>query len=68
MGTLLAEKHPLTTFFHVCFKALALVTYVFANWIGLDFTNMLILCVVFLAFDFWTVKNVSGRLMVGLRW
>jgi len=21
-----------------------------------------------LAFDFWTVKNVSGRLMVGLRW
>lgn len=21
-----------------------------------------------LAFDFWTVKNVSGRLLVGLRW
>ena len=21
-----------------------------------------------LAFDFWTVKNVTGRLMVGLRW
>ena len=20
------------------------------------------------AFDFWTVKNVSGRLLVGLRW
>ena len=20
------------------------------------------------AFDFWTVKNVTGRLMVGLRW
>ena len=24
--------------------------------------------VLLLAFDFWTVKNVSGRLMVGLRW
>jgi hypothetical protein len=21
-----------------------------------------------LAFDFWTVKNVTGRLLVGLRW
>lgn len=21
-----------------------------------------------LAFDFWTVKNISGRLLVGLRW
>ena len=24
--------------------------------------------VLLLALDFWTVKNVSGRLMVGLRW
>jgi len=23
---------------------------------------------VFAALDFWTVKNVSGRLLVGLRW
>jgi len=22
----------------------------------------------FCAFDFWTVKNVTGRLLVGLRW
>jgi hypothetical protein len=27
-----------------------------------------IVCVLLLAFDFWTVKNVSGRLLVGLRW
>lgn len=26
------------------------------------------LCIVLLAFDFWTVKNISGRLLVGLRW
>ena len=25
-------------------------------------------CVLVLAFDFWTVKNVTGRLLVGLRW
>ncbi len=24
--------------------------------------------ILLLAFDFWTVKNVTGRLLVGLRW
>jgi hypothetical protein len=24
--------------------------------------------VVLLSIDFWTVKNISGRLLVGLRW
>lgn len=27
-----------------------------------------IIAVIFLALDFWTTKNVSGRLLVGLRW
>jgi len=31
-----------------------------------------ILCIIIIimssAFDFWTVKNVSGRLLVGLKW
>jgi len=27
-----------------------------------------ILCVLFLSFDFYAVKNVTGRLIVGLRW
>eukprot|EP00518_Triparma_eleuthera_P013265 CAMPEP_0182486154 /NCGR_PEP_ID=MMETSP1319-20130603/46525_1 /TAXON_ID=172717 /ORGANISM="Bolidomonas pacifica, Strain RCC208" /LENGTH=153 /DNA_ID=CAMNT_0024688213 /DNA_START=1 /DNA_END=458 /DNA_ORIENTATION=+ len=26
------------------------------------------MCVLLLACDFWTVKNVTGRLLVGLRW
>ena len=25
-------------------------------------------CIILLAFDFWTVKNITGRLLVGLRW
>ena len=33
-----------------------------------SFVNLFILCTLLLAFDFWTVKNVTGRLMVGLRW
>jgi hypothetical protein len=27
-----------------------------------------ILVVIFTALDFWTVKNVTGRLLVGLKW
>lgn len=38
---------------------------------GLFTTNYIFVAVVvilLLAFDFWTVKNVTGRLLVGLRW
>lgn len=30
--------------------------------------NVLITVVIFAAIDFWIVKNLSGRLLVGLRW
>ena len=32
------------------------------------FVELFITVILLLAFDFWTVKNVTGRLMVGLRW
>jgi len=60
--------HPRTAFFHLLFKTLALVVYMFGSWFSSSFVNIFIICVLLLAFDFWTVKNVSGRLMVGLRW
>ena len=40
----------------------------FGDWFSSSFVNVFVVCVLLLAFDFWTVKNVSGRLMVGLRW
>ena len=49
-------------------QVLAVLTYMFGNWFSTSFVNIFVLCVLLLAFDFWTVKNVSGRLMVGLRW
>lgn len=33
-----------------------------------NFTLVFVVTILLLAFDFWTVKNVSGRLLVGLRW
>lgn len=61
-------KHPVCAFFHLFFKTMAVLTYLFGGVVSGSFVNNFVLCVLLLAFDFWTVKNVSGRLMVGLRW
>lgn len=61
-------QHPVTIFFHLLFKTLALFLYVFGSWFTSNFIFTFVICIVLLAFDFWTVKNVSGRLLVGLRW
>merc|ERR1712216_201038 len=70
MGSELAEglRHPMPAFFHLFFKSLAIIAYLCGSWFSSSFVNVFVVCVLLLAFDFWTVKNVSGRLMVGLRW
>ena len=67
-GFLRTTAHPKTAFFHVFFKAAALFTYLFCGFATSSFILSFILVVLFLVFDFWTVKNITGRLMVGLRW
>jgi len=62
------SKHPVTIIFHLLFKSLALFIYVFGSWFTSNFIFTFVICILLLAFDFWTVKNVSGRLLVGLRW
>ena len=49
-------------------QVLAILTYMFGSWYSSSYVNTFIMCVMLLAVDFWTVKNISGRLMVGLRW
>ncbi|KAH8071112.1 hypothetical protein JL721_4543 [Aureococcus anophagefferens] len=48
--------------------ALAVLVYMFSGMFTSNFVLVCVVCILLLAFDFWTVKNVSGRLMVGLRW
>lgn len=50
------------------FKLLALLIYIFSTLFFDGFVLSFVLVVVFCAFDFWTVKNISGRILVGLRW
>ncbi|CAN0573452.1 unnamed protein product, partial [Ectocarpus sp. 12 AP-2014] len=64
------SRNKKTVFFHFFFKFLALFFYVMGNFKFVSSSSVMtyIICILMLAFDFWTVKNVSGRLMVGLRW
>jgi hypothetical protein len=61
-------KHPIAGFFHLFFKVCALLTYLLSSIFRVSFVTTFVLCVLLLAFDFWTVKNITGRLLVGLRW
>ena len=61
--------HPIAVLFTLLFKTAALVVYIFFTIIFSEsFIMTFIITVLLLAFDFYTVKNVSGRLLVGLRW
>ncbi|CAD8097299.1 unnamed protein product [Paramecium primaurelia] len=57
-------SHPKACIFTCLFKALALIFYLIFGESIWSF----ILVIIFSAFDFWTVKNITGRLLVGLKW
>lgn len=62
------SSHPFVAFFHLAFKVGAIVVYLVGRNFTGSFVKTFILVVLLLAFDFWTVKNVTGRILVGLRW
>ncbi|XP_044270510.1 uncharacterized Golgi apparatus membrane protein-like protein CG5021 [Tribolium madens] len=64
-GTL---EHPYVTFFHLAFRGASIVTYMLCEWFSDSFITSFVTVVLLLSMDFWTVKNITGRLMVGLRW
>ena len=53
--------------FHLLFKSLALVFYLFSGF-GMSYMITFVVVTILSSLDFWMVKNVSGRLLVGLRW
>lgn len=62
------SRHPYVTSFHLAFRVTALVTYMFCGWFSTSFIASFVAVTLLLSMDFWTVKNITGRLMVGLRW
>ncbi|XP_029802106.1 Golgi apparatus membrane protein TVP23 homolog A isoform X2 [Suricata suricatta] len=61
-------RHPLATFFHLFFRVSATVTYVCCDWFSRSFGGCFVTVLLLLSCDFWSVKNVTGSLLVGLRW
>ncbi|RIA97652.1 hypothetical protein C1645_686696, partial [Glomus cerebriforme] len=61
-------SHPVALVFHLLFRTGAIIIYLFGGIFTEHETFIFIICVLLLSFDFWTVKNVTGRLLVGLRW
>jgi len=60
--------HPYVTFFHLFFRVSAVVIYFFGGIFTQSFITLFVLIILLLSMDFWTVKNITGRIMVGLRW
>lgn len=61
-------KHPVAALFHVAFKLLAFLFYLFGGLFGQEFITTFVAVILLVSMDFWVVKNVTGRLMAGLRW
>lgn len=61
-------QHKGTSFFTIFFKVSAILFYLLGTLLFDSFVLTFILVVLLSSMDFWTVKNVSGRLLVGLRW
>ncbi|XP_063070797.1 Golgi apparatus membrane protein TVP23 homolog B [Engraulis encrasicolus] len=61
-------KHPLASFFHLFFRTSAILVYLLCDLFSGSFIACMVTIILLLSCDFWTVKNVTGRLLVGLRW
>ena len=60
--------NPGIVLFTLLFKTLAVVSFLILGIFGISDALVFIIVVILNAFDFWFVKNVSGRILVGLRW
>eukprot|EP00158_Paraphelidium_tribonemae_P001626 Partr_v1_DN24630_c0_g1_i2_m59747 putative Family with sequence similarity 18, member len=63
-----ASSHPRVLIAHLFFRSLALVLYLLSGLWSDQTIIFCILVIVLSAFDFWVVKNITGRLLVGMRW
>uniref|UniRef100_A0A8D0EC32 Golgi apparatus membrane protein TVP23 homolog n=1 Tax=Salvator merianae TaxID=96440 RepID=A0A8D0EC32_SALMN len=61
-------KHPIASFFHLFFRVSAIIVYLFCEFLSSSYIACMVTIILLLSCDFWAVKNVTGRLMVGLRW
>ena len=54
-------SHPTAVIFHLLFKAIAVTCYVLMSIADASNSLIFIIVTIACAFDFWVVKNVTGR-------
>ena len=60
--------HPTACLFHLIFKVIPVgIYFIFPIFLSAKITTYIGI-LIFSAIDFWATKNVTGRLLVGLRW
>lgn len=62
------SSHPIALLCYLFFRVAPLLIYLFGLLFTSNYILFFITIILLLAADFWNVKNVSGRLLVGLRW
>ncbi|KAM3921024.1 Golgi apparatus membrane protein TVP23 homolog B-like [Leptodactylus fuscus] len=61
-------RHPIASFFHLFFRVSAIIVYLLCELVFNSFIACMVTIILLLSCDFWAVKNITGRLLVGLRW
>ena len=61
-------NHPGIVFFTLFFKSLAIVVFLFFGIFGGPDSLLFIFVGILNSLEFWFVKNISGRILVGLMW
>jgi hypothetical protein len=54
--------------FHTNSATASLLVYILGLWFTQNFILVFVLTVILLSFDFYYLKNIAGRRLVGLRW
>lgn len=62
-----SSSHPVLAALHILLKSLILATYLIIPLFTKE-TSVLQFVIIGAAADFWIVKNLAGRFLVGLRW
>jgi len=68
LGGFSAIRQPFVVLSHIIFRASAVLFYIFANALASSFIIQFLTILIFHSIDLWIVKNITGRLLTGLRW
>lgn len=62
------SSHPITLLSFLAFRIASPLVYILGMWFTDNFVMIFIVTIVLLAADFYYLKNIAGRRLVGLRW